>query len=228
MDLRHIALCLSTAVLVLTSLVFGLKFLRKRNYLLGVEWLVITFSAANFLVYFLTGWQVSYNISFFCDAFSRGFGLPIIAMAGLAELTHGYRPSILADVLFFAGSIAGTVVLVAADFVAKPLPYFYVAMWAAFSIYLAYFAKRLLNAGEHLQALSVVVALASSLTIACIYDFYRIPGEDVNVVFNFYFLAGMTWSFVLAALYYAYGALERAEQSDAGSRAMVRLEAHGY
>jgi hypothetical protein len=204
-------------VLVVTSLADGIKFLRKRNFLLGVEWLVITFSASNFLFFFLTGFQPSYALSFFCDAFSRGFGIPVITLAGLMVLTHGYKPSIVADVAFFVGAIAGTAVLVGVDAVAKPLPYFYVVMWAGFSVYLAYFAKRLLDAGEPLQALSVLFSLASALAIACIYDFYKIPGEDVNVVFNFYFLAGVTWSYQLFALYHAYDALERAEQAGAGA-----------
>ena len=221
MDLRLYTLCFSTFVLVATSLVHGVKFLRKRNYLLGVEWLVITFSASNFLLYFLSGSSFAYGISYFCDAFSRGFGVPIITVAGLMAVTHGYKPSAFADVAFFVGSILGTVVLVAGDFMVKPLPYFYVAMWGVFSLYLAYFAKRLLNVGESLHGMGVALALVSSLTIACIYDFYKIPGEETNILLNFYVLAGLTWSFVLVELYYAYGALERA-----GDRRMGRWQAN--
>jgi hypothetical protein len=227
MDLRHVVLCLATTILVTSSFTYGIKFLRKRNYLLGIEWLVITFSASNFLLFFFTGAKFFYGISFFCDAFSRAFGIPVIAVAGLMAVTHGYRPSKLADLLFFAGSVLGTVVLVAVELVAKVLPYFYVAMWVGFSIYLASFASRLLRSDESLHALGVSLALCSSLAIAGIYDFYRIPGEDTNILLNFFVLAALTWSYVLVQLYYAYCALEaagRVEQLARHGHALPGLE----
>jgi hypothetical protein len=211
MDLRVISLCTGALVLAITSGVYGWKFLVKRNYLLGIEWWVVTFSASNLLAYLLTGSHIAYGISFFCDAFSRGFGIPVIAVAGLMAVTHRYKPSIRTDVLFFAGSILGTGILVGASSVAKVLPYFYVATWIAFSMYLAYFARRLLSVGESLHALGVILALLSALGIACIYDFYKIPGEETNVVMNFLVLATLTWSWLLVEVYYAYGALERSE-----------------
>ncbi|CAG2151299.1 hypothetical protein [Cupriavidus numazuensis] len=212
-------LCLSIATLVATSLIFGLKFLGKRNYLLGFEWLVVTFSASNFLLYFLGGVQFSYRISYFLDAFSRGFGIPVIATAGLLAVTHRYKPSILVDILFFAAAVAGTAVLVSADFVVEPKPYFYVAMWSAFSVYLAYFAWRLLRAGEGLHAFGVLAVLLTCQAIASIYDFYKIPGDDEHAIF--YVLACLTWSFMCVVMYYAYGALERAEKSEASLAAML-------
>jgi hypothetical protein len=212
MDLRSYALCASTFVLVATSLVYGLKFLGQRNYLLGVEWLVITFSATNFLVYLLSGAQASYTISYFCDAFSRGFGIPVIAIAGLMTVTHRYRPSILVDVWFFVVGFVAALMLVASDSAIKP--YFYVAMWAAFTIYLVYLAKRLLDAGKRMHALRVAVALTPSLVVACIYDFYKIPGDDLNVLMNFYFLAGLSWAYLLLELYYAYRALDGAQPAE--------------
>jgi hypothetical protein len=210
MDFRLYALCFATFVLVATSFAYGWKFLRKRNYLLGVEWLVITFSASNFLLYMLSGSPAAYGISYFCDAFSRGFGIPVIAIAGLMVVTHRYRPSIFADVWFFVVGIAAGAVLVATDSALKP--YFYVVMWAMFSVYLGYFAWRLMSVGEKRRAMGVILALLSSLAIACIYDFYKIPGEDTNILINFYVLAALTWSYVLFELYYAYCALERADE----------------
>lgn len=209
MDTKTIILCLATVLLLATSLIYGVKFLRMRNYLLGVEWLVVTLSTSNLLVYLLSGAQLPYKISFFCDAFSRGFGIPIIATAGLMAVTHRYEPSKLMDVVFFVGSVAGTAVLVSADFMAKPLPYFYVFMWTAFSIYLAYFAYRLMRVGENLHAMGVIVALVAGQAIASIYDFYKIPGDEEQVIF--FTLALTTWSYMLTQLYYAYGALARAE-----------------
>lgn len=216
MDFRLLVLCVSIFVLIVTTLIYGLKFLKRRNYLLGLEWLVVTFSASNFLLYFLSDLSVAYGISFFCDAFSRGFGMPVIAVAGLMAVTHGYKPSMRVDILFFVGSILGTVVLVTADFMAEPRPYFYVVMWAAFSVYLGCFASRLFSLGERLHAAGVVLVLLSSLAIACIYDFYKIPGDAENILMNFFVLAVLTWSFLAVELYYAYCALERAMKTRGG------------
>ncbi|MCS0630521.1 hypothetical protein NX786_14370 [Telluria mixta] len=209
MELKNLILCLATVLLLATSLVYGVKFLRKRNYLLGVEWLVVTLSTSNLLIFLLSGAQIPYAISHFCDAFSRGFGIPVIGTLGLMAVTHRYRPSKLVDVLIFAGSAAGTAVLVYSDAVAGPLPYFYVLMWTVFSLYMMYFAYRLLRAGEQRHALIVIVGLVAGEAIACIYDFYRIPGDNDMAIF--FTLALTTWAFNIVEMYYAYGALERAE-----------------
>ena len=209
MEPKIIMLLLADLLLLASSLVYGLKFLRKRNYLLGVEWLVVTVSTTNLLIYLLSEWQTAYSISFFLDAFSRGFGIPVIATAGLMAVTHGYRPSMRADLLWFVASLAGTFVLVGTDFMKTPLPYFYLIMWTAFSVYIAYFAWRLKRAGAAGHAAAVVLALVAGQAVACIYDFYRIPGDEDQVIF--FTLALTTWAYSLAAMYYAYGALERAE-----------------
>ncbi|MXN73126.1 hypothetical protein GR157_00040 [Burkholderia sp. 4701] len=214
MDQRTFVLCLASGLLATTTCIYGLKFLKKRNYLLGIEWLIVTVSSTNALIYFATGFEISGLVSHVLDAFSRGFGMPIVAVAGLMAVTHGYKPSARQDVALFALSFAGTAVLVGAGFIAKVLPYFYVVMWALLSIYLAYFVRRLLRAGQPFHAMSTAVALVASQVIACIYDFYPIPGDAHNVVFNFFVLALVTWSYVTASLYYAYDALERANRTE--------------
>lgn len=210
MDMQYGILCFCTFVLVLTSLIYGIKFLKRRNYLLGIEWLIVTFSASNFLFFAVTDVRAAYNVSYFCDAFSRGFGIPVVTVAGLMAVTHSYRPSLLTDVLLFAGALAGGAVLVAVDAVAPVKPYFYLVMWSAFSLYLAYFAWRLLNLGELAHAVGVALVLASAQAIASIYDFYQLPGDQDHLLF--YTFAGLTWSFLCVEMYYAYCALERAQQ----------------
>ena len=208
MDHRSLVLCLSSATLAATTGVYGFKFVRKRNFLLGFEWWIVTISASNAVIFFATESPVSYFISHFLDAFSRGFGMPVIAVAGLMAVTHGYRPSIRQDVTLFVLATLGTIALVA-GVLQHALPYFYVAMWTLMSIYLAGFAWRLARAGHALHALTTTLALVASQAIACIYDFYRSPGEDPNVFSIFYVLALLTWLYLTVALYYAYGALER-------------------
>ncbi|MFM0557284.1 hypothetical protein P0D69_40985 [Paraburkholderia sediminicola] len=210
MDQRSLILCFSAALLAITSGVYGLKFLKKRNYLLAIEWLVVAFSSSNALNFFATGSPFSYGISHFLDAFSRGPGMPIITVVGLMAVTQGYKPSLRLDIVLLGGAVVGTIVLVSADFMTKILPYFYVVMWAVLSIYLAYFVRKLLGAGQIFHSVTVTLALVSSQTIACIYDFYQIPGDEHNVVFNFYVLALVTWSYLNVSIYYAYCALERA------------------
>ncbi|KVL55205.1 hypothetical protein WS99_10160 [Burkholderia territorii] len=208
MDHRSLALCLSSATLAATTGLYGFKFVRKRNFLLGFEWWIVTISASNAVIFFATESPVSYAISYFLDAFSRGFGMPVIAVAGLMAVTHGYRPSMRQDVTLFVLATLGTFALVG-GVLQHALPYFYVAMWALMSIYLAGFVLRLVRAGHALHALATTIALVAAQAIACIYDFYKIPGDETNVVFNFYVLALLTWSYLTVTLYYAYGALER-------------------
>ena len=162
METKYYLYCLADMILIATSLIYGVKLLKRRNYLLAGEWLVVTFSATNLLINAFTGAMPFYYISLFCDAFSRSFGIPVIAIAGLMAATHRYRPSAFADVTYFAVGLVVTTIVWTADFMVAPKPYFYLAAWSVFSLYLAYFVKRLLAAGEALHALSTTVSLVSS------------------------------------------------------------------
>ncbi|MGY2491283.1 hypothetical protein [Cupriavidus sp. CP313] len=214
MDIRSLILVLSCAVLALSAFVYGWKFVKKHNYLLGVEMWVVGISSTNAAFFVATGSQVSGEIAHFLDAFSRGFGFPIIAVAGMLVVTHGYRPSIRFDVMAFVASFAATFVLLGVHVFEAVLPYYFLVMWTLLSIYLAYVAKRLLSVGAVPQALALLVALVTSQIIASIYDFYKIPGEETNVVFNFFVLALNTWAYFMPASYYAYCALERAQKDE--------------
>jgi hypothetical protein len=209
METKDVVALLTCVLLISSGGIYGIKFLRKGNVLLGLEWLIVAFSGSNLLIFLLTQSQISYGISFFCDAFSRGFGIPIVTVLGLMAVTHNYKPSKLKDAAIFTITFASTLVMIKADFMVKPLPYFYVAMWFAYSLYLAYFISRLVRAGERLHALGVTVAAVSGLIVACIYDFYPIPGDDTKAIFLS--IALVTWSYMMIQLYYAFFALERAK-----------------
>lgn len=210
MEIKEVLAFVSCVFLIICGVVYGLKYVRvRKNYLLGFEWLIVAFSASNLLIFLMTGWQINYSISFFLDAFSRGFGVPIVAMLGLMAVTHDYKPSVAKDILIFAATFAATFVLVLADFVKGPLPYFYLFMWSCYTIYLAYFTWRLLRAGENLHALLNALVTAAALAIAIVYDFFPIPGDDDKMLFMIYALT--TWGCQIIQLYYAYGALGRAK-----------------
>jgi hypothetical protein len=175
---------------------------------------VVGVSSSNAVVFFATESPVSYAISHFFDAFSRGLGMPVIAVLGMMTITHGLKPSIRFDVTAFVVSFAVTFFVLEAHFFEGILPYFFLVMSVLLSLYLAYVIKRLVGIGAVPQAVAVLVALASCQAIAAIYDFYKIPGEETNIVFNFYTLALCTWAFLMPALYYAYSALEHAQKRD--------------
>lgn len=216
MEFRDVLALLSCVLLIASGGIYGVKFLRRGNYLLGLECLIVAFSSCNFLLYLLTQWKVPYSISFFCDAFSRGFGIPIVAVLGLMAVTHDYKPSAWKDALIFAVTFAATFVLIKADFMVAPLPYFYVVMWAGYTVYVVYFIARLVGLGEHGHALGMALAGVLGMAVAVIYDFFPIPGDETKVVFLTLALA--TWSYMMAQMYYAYFALERAKTRRALAR----------
>jgi hypothetical protein len=210
MELKFYLYCLADLALITTSLVYGVKLLKRRNGLLGFEWLVTTFSASNLMINALTGEHVFLSVSLFCDAFSRGFGVPVITIVGMMAVTHRHKPSIFTDVLYVVGALAGTVVVWTADFMVEPKPYFYLVMWSLFSVYLVYVVRKLLRIGEKRNAVSVIVALVATQIIASTYDFYPIPGDHDHMIF--YIFALLSWSYLSVSLYYAYCALERAQE----------------
>ncbi len=221
MEIKEVLALLASVFLIVCGVVYGLKYVRvRKNYLLGFEWLIVAFSASNLLFFLLTGFGPSYSISFFLDAFSRAFGVPIVALLGLMAVTHGYKPSLAKDIMIFAAAFAATFVLVLADFVKGPLPYFYLFMWFCYTAYLAYFTWRLLRAGEAMHAALNALATAAALAIAIVYDFFPIPGDDDKMVFMIYALT--VWGCQIVQQYYAYGALERAKSNSFQSFVHVR------
>lgn len=212
MEIKLYLYCLADFSLITTSLIYGVKLLKKRNYLLGIEWLVVTFSASNIMLNALTGENVFYRIALFCDAFSRAAGIPIIAIAGMMAVTHRYKPTALADVLYVVGALMLTVIVWGAEFMVEIKPYFYLVMWSLFSVYLAHVVKKLLSIKEKSQAVSVTMALISGQIIASTYDFYHINGDEDHMIF--YIFALLTWSYQSVSVYYAYCALERAQNNE--------------
>ncbi|OWJ90185.1 hypothetical protein [Metapseudomonas furukawaii] len=209
MQVIDILALVSCLLLALSGWVYGAKFIRRKNYLLGLEWWVVGFSASNFLVFIATSSEFNYGISLFLDSFSRSFGMPIIATLGLMAVTHNYKPSLMKDLMLFAAAFAGTCFVYLSDSFDEPRPYFYVIMWSGYSIYLSYFIVQLMRAGEGMHALATAVGAAVLLAVAITYDFFPIPGDDTHMIFMTW--AFFTWSYSAIQMYYAYCALERAK-----------------
>ena len=209
MDYRLLSICICTLVLSATGFFYGTKFCKKHNYLIGIEWYLLAISSANFMVYELTHSAISWGGVLFLDTFSRAFGIPIATTAGLMVLTHRFRPTVLNDVALFLIPAAATLFLLT-DAMATVLPYFLLGMWTIFTLYLLYFSYQLLKFGERLHALGMTLAALLNQAIATLYDFYKIPGDETNIVLNFYTIALLVWAYLTVQTYYSYCALERA------------------
>lgn len=210
MELIDIFALVSCILLVICGLSYGVAFIRRNNYLLGLEFLIVGISASNFTTFIATGWQANYNVAIFLDAFSRGVGVPIIATLGLMAVAHNYKPSLAKDISLFVAGFAATCVYFLSGIVKESLPYFYMFMWSIYTLYLCYFTWRLARAGEVLHALATVLGGAAGLAVALRYDFFPIPGDDTKMIFMT--CAFLAWSYSIVQLYYAYGALERSRK----------------
>lgn len=209
MDYRLLSICVCTMVLSATGFFYGTRFCKKHNYLIGIEWYLLAISSANFMVYELTHSPICWAGVMFLDTFSRAFGLPITTVAGLMVLTHRFKPTLRADAALFLIPAAATLVLLT-DAMATMLPYFLLAMWTLFTLYLFYFAFQLLKFGERRHALWMMVVALLNQAIATMYDFYKIPGDETNIILNFYTIALLVWAYLTVQTYYSYCALERA------------------
>lgn len=220
MDVINILGLITCVALALSGWVYGWKFLRLNNYLLGLEWWVIAFSASNFVAAMVTESDVCFAITMFLDAFSRGLGVPIIATLGFMAVTHSFKPKVATEVALFAAAFAGTAVLYLGEFFDQARPYFYLIMYAGYAVYIAYFISRLVKVGEMLQALGATFGLLAGGAVAIVYDFFPIPGDDTHMIFMTW--AFVTWTYSTVQMYYAYVALLRAKDTAAGALAAAR------
>ncbi|WJR33732.1 transporter [Mycobacteroides immunogenum] len=219
MDIRGALFALADLFMVYAGFTYGWKFIRNyKNYLLGLEWIIVATSGTNFLMYGLLGLRpdsTSFHIAIFFDAFSRSVGITVILVLGLMVVTHGYKPSRAVDIGVFA--LAGLVGLGLTEYALRTMDpathhvgltgaLFLVAMNLLTTVFLLYFAARLWNVGERIQAVRVVIVTFMGFAVAVTYDFYDIPGDDANRTL-FYIVALTTWGLQMIVYHNAYRAL---------------------
>lgn len=209
MDLRDILIVSGMLALVATGLGLGYRFWRQDNILLGAEWVILGFSALNFALWVAFGFQLSFEISMVCDAFSRSIGIPIVATLGLAKLTHGFDVSKTTKWLLLVGGFPLAYGLLAYPPIQPVLPYAFFACGIVANIFLIYFALRLARVGEQGHALGITLVNISFIIIALLEGIIAIPGDETNLILNFFFLAGWVWAIGFAEIYFAYQALAR-------------------
>ncbi|MEV0078344.1 transporter [Nocardia neocaledoniensis] len=212
MSLKELLFAVADIWMIAVGFTYGIKFIRNyRNYLLGIEWIVVATSGTNFLIYGLLKAghdSPMYAFAYFLDAFSRSIGITLILVLGLMKVTHRYKPSAAVDIGAFAlAGVVGFVLSTYAEEVGTPGKIFYIVVNVLTTGFLIYFSKRLWDIGERGHAVWAGVATACGFVIAATYDFVHIPGDDAEHTI-FYIFALSTWGLQMFAYYRAYRAFD--------------------
>ncbi|OMC51439.1 transporter [Mycolicibacterium fortuitum] len=199
---------------IVVGFTYGIKFIRgHHNYLLGLEWIVVATSCTNFMVFaaIKAGHDSPmYTAAAFLDAFSRSFGITLVLVLGLMQVTHRYKPSLAVEIGAFALAAVGGFVFLGyqeSSFKLAAETFLLVANLLT-SCFLAYFCKRLWDIGEHRHAIWSGVATMFASFIAITYDFFPIPEEDMLDRPLFYTLALAAWGLQMFTYYRAYTAFD--------------------
>lgn len=212
MSIKELLFAVADIWMIAVGFTYGIKFIRNyRNYLLGIEWIVVATSGTNFLIYGLLKAghdSPMYAFAYFLDAFSRSVGITLILVLGLMKVTHRYKPSATVDIGAFAlAGVVGFVLSTYAEEIGTPGKIFYIVVNVLTTCFLIYFSKRLWDIGERGHAVWAGVATACGFLIAATYDFVHIPGDDAEHTI-FYIFALSTWGLQMFAYYRAYRAFD--------------------
>lgn len=212
MSIKELLFAAADIWMIAVGFTYGIKFIRNyRNYLLGLEWIIVATSGTNFLIYGLLKAghdSPMYAFAYFLDAFSRSVGITLILVLGLMKVTHRYKPSVAVDVGAFAlAGVAGFVLSVYAEEIGTPGKIFYIVVNVLTTLFLIYFSKRLWEIGERGHAVWAGIATACAFLIAATYDFVHIPGDDAEHTI-FYIFALSTWGLQMFTYYRAYRAFD--------------------
>ncbi|MFF3610006.1 transporter [Streptomyces sp. NPDC002463] len=217
MAFRDLLFLLADVWMIVVGFTFGWKFIRNfKNYLLGLEWIIVATSGSNFLVYALVGADEKspmYTVAFFFDQFSRSVGITLILVMGLMQVTHRYKPSVGTDVgAFVFAAAVGLFLLFFSGRLGVGVAIFLIVVNVLTTMFLIYFARRLWSIDAKGMATGVILATAAGCAIAWTYDFVHIPGDDAAHTL-FYIGALSTWGFQMFTYYFAYRALHRHNES---------------
>ncbi|MGS2809238.1 MULTISPECIES: transporter [Nocardia] len=212
MSIKELLFAVTDIWMLAVGFIYGIKFIRNhKNYLLGIEWIVVATSGTNFLLYGLLKAghdSPMYTFSFFLDAFSRSFGFTLVLVLGLMQVTHRYKPSAAVDIGAFAlAGVAGYLLFAFAEEIGTAGKIFYIVANVLTTIFLMYFVKRLWEIGERGHAVWAAIATACGFIISSTYDFVHIPGDDAEHTI-FYIFALSTWGLQLFTYFRAYRAFD--------------------
>ena len=198
--------------MVFAGLRYGWKLLSQyRNYLLGLEWLIVGTSGVNYLIWVLLGASDANPQAagvYFLDSFSRAVGITLILVLGLMRVTHRYKPSLGLDVAVFGLGIAAGAFLMGFEYdhalhVGPAI--LFVGVNAVTTLFLIYFSWRLWVIGVKGLAVWAGAATAAAVFVALTYDFFPLPFDDADrTIFGSIALA--TWGTQLFVYFFAYRA----------------------
>lgn len=225
--MKSVLFLLADLWMIFAGYYYGWKFIaRYRNYLLGLEWMIVATSGTNFLLWSLLGGDPGsplYNIAYFFDAFSRAGGITLILVMGLARVTHGYKPGLAADIGVFAlVTVAGLYLqqFRGPELHAGPATFFVIVNLLT-TAFLGYFCWRLWRIGAKGLTVAVGVVTLAGTAVALLYDFFPIPDDEHRT--SFYILALATWGGQLFVYFLGYRALH--DHNAAAERAASQVRA---
>lgn len=200
-----------------STLYFGtFKFFQKGNPILCAEWAVMAISMTNITIWIFTQQQWQYDFSMYLDAFSRVAGMNLLVVFGFLAVTHKYKPSILADVFILFGVGAIAAILMYIDFMEPVRPFVFFAVHFMFLPFLMLLTWKLFSMGNRALGIHMIITTLLLTYIHSIADFYPIPGDATNVLYNYAFMAFTFWAYGYLVIYFAYVALERHSVSPSG------------
>lgn len=221
--MKEIMFIIADLWIIVACLYHGWQCIRRyRNYLLGLEMLVVGTSGTNFLIWSLVSGSeesLMYKAAYFLDAFSRSFGATLILILGMLAVTHRYRPGIRFDVAIFA--LTAVVAYFLRGFHGEDLDTNHTAYWVAVfyvvmnvitTLFLALVVKRLWQANHKFRSLGTAVITVLGAYVAVIYDFFPFSFDDASRT-CFYTLALATWGTQAFIYYHAYAALDAVQSS---------------
>lgn len=210
--MREFWMLFASAALVFVGVVFGRKFIKLRNYLLGYEWYILAISSTSGAVFAFGHVQAAGALWHYLDLFSKLLGIPLIAGLGLLKVTHGYEPSKRVDVAAFVGSIVATGVLVAHPEWADAT---LVAVWVAsagYTVILLMLTWQCFKYKLKREGWLLVTVIAVNLYVAGFEDFLVLaPSDHMPVKLSEFVMAYLTWSVSFALTYLFYVSLARAK-----------------
>jgi hypothetical protein len=215
---RMVLVLLANLAMVGAGFYYGIRLLRGyRNFLLGLEWVVMAVSGVNVL--WLAAINVdhdsfSYHLMVFFDAFSRSFGMTVILVIGMMAVTHRYRPTWVIEVIAIAAGVA-----VGLNRALEPRPVepawavFYLVMNLAAALFMfAFVVPKLWRAGDRSNAAWVAIGTALGAYVAIIYDYFPIPGDDADHTL-FYIVSLSIWALMIITFSRGYLALDETKSA---------------
>ncbi len=216
-DPRTLFLFLSSVFFV-STLYFGtFKFFQKGNLILCAEWAVMAISMTNITIFIFTQRQWQYDFSMYLDAFSRVAGMNLLIVLGFLAVTHKYKPSVLADVFILFGVGAIAAILMYVDYMDPVRPFVFFAVYFMFLPFLMLLTWKMFSMGNRALGVHMIITTLLLTYIHSIADFYPIPGDATNVLYNYAFMAFTFWAYGYLVIYFSYAALERHSVSSSGN-----------